>query len=455
MASVAAVLVGTRSQSKDRFSRPDVGIGGAERSLHAVNASSVAGNPFAGRAFYKNPANQVQFDGSIRTSTGIVRENLVAMREVPSAYWIDVKAKIRDFTLQGMEGILTDAASKTPAEMVVFIWYDLPNRDCHAKASNGEICCKYLPDGRCDYTWQADCNQGLKEYKETYADPFVEVLQKYMDRVPVAVVVEPDSLPNLATNAGNPRCGGRATRQAYTQGIRYAVEQLTAKAPQVAVYIDAAHGGWLGWSRNLQDFLQTLRGMNLPLSKVRGFATNVANYQPLGQLCPHQPDWGSTRNSYCLNGRHRTEGCCADPCGLAAQWNPGNNELNYAQELVLAARAVLGMDAHAIIDTGRNGITNMRQDCAHWCNARGAGAGVASTTNTAAHFVDAYFWLKTPGESDGCTQILPSGAACPRFDSDCASPDSLGSVHGEPRAPEAGHWFDYQVKQLAEFAHLG
>ena len=63
-------------------------------------------------------------------------------------------------------------------------------------------------------------------------------------------------------------------------------------------------------------------------------------------------------------------------------------------------------------------------------------------------------WLKTPGESDGCTQILPDGATCPRFDADCASQDSLGSWPGEPRAPEAGQWFDYQVKQLAGFAEL-
>merc|ERR1712012_490894 len=34
----------------------------------------------------------------------------------------------------------------------------------------------------------------------------------------------------------------------------------------------------------------------------------------------------------------------------------------------------------------------------------------------------------------------------------CGSQDSIGSDHSEPRAPEAGGWFDYQVKQLAENA---
>ena len=79
---------------------------------------------------------------------------------------------------------------------------------------------------------------------------------------------------------------------------------------------------------------------------------------------------------------------------------------------------------------------------------------VASTATGAPDIVDAYFWLKTPGESDGCTEMLPDGGVCPRFDADCASEDSIGSRPGEPRAPEAGQWFDYQVKQLAQYATL-
>jgi cellulose 1,4-beta-cellobiosidase len=447
---LAALVSGQASEDEAAAPSRAQGVG---RALKAFNASSM-GNPFQGKVFYKNPINQASYDSSIATSTGIVKQNLMKMRDVPSAYWIDVKDKIRGTSMRSLEGILADAASKSTAEMVTFIWYDLPNRDCHAKASNGEICCKYLPDGRCDYTYQSDCKKGLKEYKRTYADPFVEVLQKYQDKVPIAIVVEPDSLPNLATNAQDPRCGGQATHDAYQKGISYAIRKLTKKTPKVAVYLDAAHGGWLGWQDNLRDFLNMLKSMNLPVEKMRGFATNVANYQPLGEKCPFEPD-SDTRNGYCLNNRHSSEACCADPCGLASQWSAGNNELNYAQDLAMAAKDVLGMQAHVVIDTGRNGITNMRTDCAHWCNARGAGAGKASTASTSfPEVVDAYFWLKTPGESDGCTEDLPSGGKCPRFDRDCSSPDSLGSTPDEPRAPEAGQWFDYQVKQLAEFAQL-
>lgn len=210
----------------------------------------------------------------------------------------------------------------------------------------------------------------------------------------------------------------------------------------------------MGWEDNLEKFMNLLKGIHLPVSKIRGFATNVANYQPLGIQCPWAPDQGY-RNGYCLNNKHQGDPCCADPCKLEGQWNPANNELNYAKGLTEAANGMLDMQAHVIIDTGRNGVSDMRSSCKNWCNPRGAGAGVRSTTDVAnSNFVDAYFWLKTPGESDGCSQTLPDGTQCPRYDSMCGSVDSIGTGTDEPRCPEAGAWFDYQVKQLAANAQL-
>lgn len=417
--------------------------------------AAATGNPFAGRTFYVNPANQAEYDSSIATASGQVKENLQKMRDVPSAYWIDVKAKIRGDNTSTLEGILKDAAKKSPAPLVTFIFYDVPNRDCHASASNGEICCTKKADGTCDYDAEGDCADGIHEYKTEYVDPFVSVVQQYQDKVPIVLIVEPDSLPNLASNMAMHHCGNPATVAAYKQGIAYAVGQLVAKAPKVTLYIDAAHGGWLGWENNLEAFMTVLKDMDMPLASVRGFSTNVANYQPLGKMCPWAPDQGY-RNGYCLQGKHADDECCSDPCKLESQWNPGNNELNYAQALTKAAQGSLGFDAKVVIDTGRNGVGDMRQDCSNWCNPRGAGAGRASTTETAdSSLIDAYFWLKTPGESDGCSQELPGGGQCARFDTMCGSSDSIGSQSGEPRCPIAGKWFDYQVKMLAQNAALG
>ena len=112
-------------------------------------------------------------------------------------------------------------------------------------------------------------------------------------------------------------------------------------------------------------------------------------------------------------------------------------------------------EPHFVIDTGRNGVDDMRQDCSNWCNIRGAGLGLWPTADTALpDLVDAYFWLKTPGESDGCTSHLADGSACGRYDGFCGSADSLGSRAGEPRAPEAGQWFTEQVLQLASHEHI-
>ena len=120
------------------------------------------------------------------------------------------------------------------------------------------------------------------------------------------------------------------------------------------------------------------------------------------------------------SGRHP---CCADPCELLDQFNSANNEHNYVQ--MLSSRITHAMPDFAprfVIDTGRNGVDSaIRQSCSNWCNIRGAGLGKQATARTALPaLVDAYFWLKTPGESDGCTELLPDGTPCPRFDRMCA-----------------------------------
>ena len=47
------------------------------------------------------------------------------MRNVPSAYWIDVKRKLSGNTTNDLEGILADSAAKENPPLVVLIVYDL------------------------------------------------------------------------------------------------------------------------------------------------------------------------------------------------------------------------------------------------------------------------------------------------------------------------------------------
>ena len=48
--------------------------------------------------------------------------------------------------------------------------------------------------------------------------------------------------------------------------------------PPCRRYVDAAHGGWLGWENNMGDFVSLVDGLGIA-PKIRGFSTNVANYQ--------------------------------------------------------------------------------------------------------------------------------------------------------------------------------
>jgi len=403
-------------------------------------------NPFAGKTFYVNPSYQAELDTSIATATGTVKDTLTKMRNVPSAYWLDVMAKITPNTTTAAAGILADAQKKGN-QLVVFIVYDLPNRDCHAKASNGEICCTYNADKTCNFDASGDCAAGISTYKANYIDPLSKVLNQYQSTVPIVLIIEPDSLPNLATNTADPHCGNTATKAAYEQGIPYAITTLRSACPNCGIYVDAAHSGWLGWQNNMQSFAQEVAKLGIA-KNIRGFATNVANYQPIGVMC------SSTDVNYCMNNAHPSDPCCADPCHLLTNYNPCNNEMNYVKALNQSLYQATQTTFHFTVDTGRNGVDNMRNDCANWCNIRNAGAGRIPTTSTNNAMIDAFYWLKTPGESDGCTQQLPDGSQCARYDSMCGSADSLGSQSGEPRAPVAGNWFDYQIKQLAQNAHM-
>jgi endoglucanase len=56
--------------------------------------------------------------------------------------------------------------------------------------------------------------------------------------------------------------------------------------------------------------------------------------------------------------------------------------------------------AHYVIDTGRNGAGPADGEM-YWCNPDGRALGVLPTIETGNGHVDAYLWVKRPGESDG------------------------------------------------------
>jgi len=364
-------------------------------------------NPFLGADFYVNPDYQKEVATSAAAHPDLATQ-ITKAGNVPVAYWIDRIARIPNITAP-LDGAKAQKAKTGKPTLMTFIIYDLPNRDCAALASNGEITCA-------DQT----CAAGLKQYETQYIDPIVTIFKRYPE-VTIVAIIEPDSLPNLATNINLEKC--QQAQTAYINGAAYAIKQLSALS-NVAIYIDAAHGGWLGWNDNrakaasiFSQVLNLAGGQNT----IRGFATNTANYQPLGSISD-----------------------TTDPCRLRTQYNNASNEVIYVSLLSQSLNQA-GITGKAfIIDTSRNGVTNERQDCSNWCNIKGAGLGTrptASTSFTGVSNIDALYWLKTPGESDGT-----SDSSAPRYDAHCSSQDSFTP------SPQAGNWFDAYFVQLVKNA---
>ncbi|MFD4528790.1 glycoside hydrolase family 6 protein [Streptomyces sp. NPDC058470] len=162
----------------------------------------------------------------------------------------------------------------------------------------------------------------------------------------VIVILEPDSV----AQADCLSVGQRADRFA---SLARAGRVLKAADPRARVYYDAGHSAWKPAAA--QAALLEQAGAASAASS-DGIFTNVSNF-------------------------HRTSA-----------------EVTYAREVLsaLGGPASLG----AVIDTSRNG--NGAPADGEWCDPAGRRIGQEPTLNTGEARIDAYLWVKLPGESDGC-----------------------------------------------------
>ncbi|KAJ3143186.1 hypothetical protein HK100_003864 [Physocladia obscura] len=306
--------------------------------------------------------------------------------------------------------------------IIQFVIYDLPGRDCAALASNGEL---------------PATDAGIATYKSDYIDPIVAAFKLKASNIRLVLIIEPDSLPNILTNANLATCATSAPY--YREGIEYALSQL-ANIPNVYMYLDIAHGGWLGWPNNLsgivpimQSVLTAAVALNPAVSSaVRGFATNVANYSPT-HANGVAPVVGATLSPGTYNGVTYEE----------YEGNPAIDETTYVQ-LLTEAFAGTGLPANFVIDTSRNGRAGIRDAWGDWCNVNGAGIGYfpQASPDSTTPSLDAYTWIKPQGDADGT-----SNTTAPRYDAHCGLADSL------PNAPQAGQWFHAEFDMLVKNAN--
>ncbi|BCJ56312.1 glucanase [Actinoplanes sp. NBRC 14428] len=407
-----------------------------------------ADNPYAGARGYVNPEWKAKADaepGGSRVSNN------------PTAVWLDRIAAIEgtpDSSSNGAMGLRDhlDAALAQGAGYIQLVIYNLPGRDCSALASNGELGVNELP-----------------KYKAQYIDPIaaIESDTKYRN-LRIINIVEIDSLPNLVTNTNLATCATMKQNGGYVQGVGYALNKLGA-IPNVYNYVDAAHHGWIGWDSNFgpsADIMLEAARASGNVRNVHGFITNTANYSALTE--PH-----FTINTN-VNGTSVRQSKWVD-------WNYYVDELTFAQAFRQKLVQV-GFDSGIgmLIDTSRNGwggtgrpaaastSTNVdtfvnqsridrRAHAGNWCNQDGAGLGERPKAAPAAG-IDAYVWVKPPGESDGSSTEIPNNEG-KGFDRMCDPTyggndrngnNPTGALSG---APISGAWFSAQFRQLMANAY--
>jgi endoglucanase len=154
---------------------------------------------------------------------------------------------------------------------------------------------------------------------------------------PSVIILEPDAV------AGGD-CLPIRLRDERDVLLRETVDVLRKSG--ATVYLDAGHAGW----HPAADMAARLQRAGIDLAD--GFALNVSNFQPTGAT------------------------------------------IAYGDAL---SRLVGGL--HYVIDTSRNGLGVADQS--NWCNPPGMALGGFPTSDTQSPLVDAFLWIKTPGQSDG------------------------------------------------------
>ncbi|MFJ3225433.1 glycoside hydrolase family 6 protein [Streptomyces sp. NPDC086783] len=158
------------------------------------------------------------------------------------------------------------------------------------------------------------------------------------------VVLEPDAVAHVVDG-----CTPAEYHAEREQLLSEAIVRLKQQ-PGTKVYLDSGNPAWIDDPSRLVEPLR-----RAGVEHADGFSLNVSNFQTDGTT----KEYG-VRLSRSLGGKH------------------------------------------FVIDTSRNGNGPLRGDRGDaWCNPPGRALGTSPTTDTSEPALDAYLWIKRPGESDG------------------------------------------------------
>ena len=371
--------------------------------------------------------------------------SIVASQSV--ALWIDSTDEITTLSTE-LSTMSALATSNNKNYAITIVLFDIPNRQCSSSINTlyGDFECS-------DHS----CTSGISSYKTDFIDSIYTVLSGYSSNtmMQINIIIEPQALANLATSTGSYKC--QLAKVAYYECLGYAIEILSY-INNVAIYLDAAHGGWLGWPTNsvkyativnnlINNVTSSIRSItpntvNIDGSTVsvdltfsaneliRGFSSNIASFEPLG----------------CVSG------CTEDACDRSGL-------LTYSETLFIESISEYITDGGGftniggwIIDTSRNGNVDARSSCSNWCNIANAGIGELPTSDsneindlTGSDLIDALLWIKNPGTSDGTNNSTNTF-----YSSTC---DDTTDALYEYNAPIFNKWFDEYFVNLVENAN--
>ena len=243
------------------------------------------------------------------------RDLLTRLSLVPTATWLTPEQVPSPDAAAALVSTVLDAASAD--ELALFVVYGITDRDCSGGQSAGGL--------------PAD------QY-----DAWTSAIATAATGGPAVVVLEPDALVSAS------QCG---IEDARVEQLARAVATFHDAA--VTTYLDAGHPAWVP----AEDAARLLEEVGM--GSVRGFAVNVANYQPLA---------------------------------ATTAWAQRVSDLTDG--------------AHYVIDTGRNGASAGTVD--DWCNPEGQALGTQPGYVDDGTPLDALLWVKPPWESDGSCHDGPA-----------------------------------------------
>ncbi len=369
-----------------------------------------------------------------KADANLIRE----MIKIPQAVWI-TGGESPHKTQQQVKNIVKMAAAKK--SVPVLVAYNIPFRDCAQYSAGGATT--------------------VAEY-EAWIDAFARGIGKNE----AVVILEPDGLgiiPWYTNLDGSMDWCQPAEANPETAAadrfmmMNYAVDALKA-LPNVMVYLDATHSGWLNVGET------SYRLVTAGVERADGFFLNVSNYMYTTNLTffgtwisdcityatvVNPGDFSGCPNQY-WNGGPST-GWSGTALDNYRVWSEGAEELalNTTGLTERYASMLAGVEptTHFVIDTSRNGNgpwqppSDVYPDPQDWCNPPDRALGIQPTADTGSDLLDAYLWIKIPGESDGeCARGLgPAG-------------ETIDPVWGFIDPP-AGAWFPEMALQLAQNAN--